>query len=31
MQKGLGFMGSIYSNEAAWKLARHNTTTKREE
>ena len=23
MQKGLGFMGSIYTNEAAWKLMRY--------
>jgi hypothetical protein len=22
MQKGLGFLGSIYSNEPAWKLLR---------
>jgi uracil-DNA glycosylase len=25
MQKGLGFLGSVYTNEASWKLMRHNT------
>ena len=25
LQKGLGFLGSIYTNEASWKLMRHNT------
>jgi DNA polymerase I-like protein with 3'-5' exonuclease and polymerase domains len=24
MQKGLGFLGSIYTNEASWKLMRHS-------
>lgn len=33
LQKGLGFLGSIYSNEPAWKLMRHFTpdTVKRDE
>lgn len=32
LQKGLGFLGSIYSNEPAWKLMRsHNEETKRDE
>lgn len=32
LPKSLGFLGSIYTNEAAWKLMRHNTeTTKRDE
>jgi len=25
MKKGLGFLGSIYTNETAWKLMRHST------
>ena len=31
MQKGLGFLGSIYTDEAAWKFMRHNETVKRED
>lgn len=31
MQKGLGFLGSIYTNEASWKLMRNQETTKRDE
>lgn len=32
MRKGLGFLGSLYTNEAAWKLLRENReTTKRDE
>lgn len=31
MQKGLGFLGSVYTNEAAWKLMRKQDTTKRDE
>lgn len=32
MPKGLGFLGSIYSNEASWKLMRHEEEmTKRDE
>jgi uracil-DNA glycosylase len=33
MQKGLGFLGSIYTNEPAWKLMRHEKadTEKRDE
>lgn len=31
LQKGLGFLGSIYSNEVAWKLMRHNESLKRDE
>lgn len=31
LQKGLGFMGSIYTDEASWKLMRKSATAKREE
>ena len=31
MQKGLGFLGSIYTDESAWKFMRHNETVKRED
>lgn len=32
MQKGLGFLGSVYTNEAAWKLLRrHGEELKRDE
>lgn len=31
MKKGLAFLGSIYTNEAAWKLQRRNATGKRED
>ena len=31
LQKGLGFLGSIYSNEAAWKLMRHEVANKKDE
>lgn len=32
MRKGLGFLGSLYTNEASWKLMRHNKeSTKRDE
>jgi uracil-DNA glycosylase len=31
LQKGLGFLGSIYSNEAAWKLMREDESNKRDE
>lgn len=31
LPKGLGFLGSIYSNEAAWKLMRHDDSNKRDE
>lgn len=32
LKKGLGFLGSIYTDEAAWKLMRHNeVTTKKDE
>lgn len=31
MPKGLGFLGSIYTNEASWKLMRQEETTKRDE
>ena len=31
LQKGLGFLGSIYTNEQSWKLMRHHETTKRDE
>lgn len=27
LQKGLGFLGSIYTNEASWKLLRHKSDT----
>jgi hypothetical protein len=32
-EKGLGFLGSVYTNEASWKLmrARGKTTIKRDE
>lgn len=31
LQKGLGFLGSIYTNEASWKLLRNNDTLKKDE
>ena len=31
MEKGLGFLGSIYTDEAAWKFMRHNETIKKED
>lgn len=31
MQKGLGFLGSIYTDEAAWKLERRTETVKKED
>jgi hypothetical protein len=31
MNKGLGFLGSIYTDEASWKLMRKSATAKREE
>lgn len=31
MNKGLGFLGSIYTDEASWKLMRKTATAKREE
>jgi uracil-DNA glycosylase len=31
MQKSLGFLGSIYTNEMAWKLMRNQDTDKRDE
>lgn len=32
MEKGLGFLGSVYTDEAAWKfMRRHNETVKRED
>lgn len=31
VQKGLGFLGSIYTQEPAWKLMRREETTKRDE
>lgn len=31
LQKGLGFLGSIYTSESSWKLMRHNDSNKREE
>ena len=31
MQKGLGFLGSLYTNEASWKFMRHSETIKRED
>jgi uracil-DNA glycosylase len=31
MSKGLGFLGSIYTDEASWKLMRKSATAKREE
>jgi len=31
MEKGLGFLGSIYTNEASWKFMRHKETIKRED
>jgi len=29
--KGLGFLGSIYTDESNWKLMRKSTTIKRDE
>jgi len=31
LQKGLGFLGSIYTNEASWKLMREQDSNKRDE
>jgi len=31
LQKGLGFMGSVYTDEASWKLMRHQETNKKDE
>lgn len=31
MQKGLGFLGSVYTTESSWKIARKSTTLKRED
>lgn len=31
LEKGLGFLGSIYTNEASWKLMREEETLKRDE
>lgn len=31
MEKGLGFLGSVYTNEASWKFMRKNETVKRED
>jgi uracil-DNA glycosylase len=31
LQKGLGFLGSMYTNEAAWKVHHKNATRKRED
>lgn len=31
LEKGLGFLGSIYTDEASWKLMRKSATAKREE
>jgi uracil-DNA glycosylase len=31
MEKGLAFLGSIYTDEASWKFNRHNATIKRED
>jgi hypothetical protein len=31
LDKGLAFLGSIYTNEAAWKFQRKNATAKRED
>jgi DNA polymerase len=31
MEKGLGFLGSIYTREASWKFMRHKETIKRED
>jgi|SRR5215831_4876063 len=31
LPKGLGFMGSVYTSESAWKLMRHEDTNKRDE
>ncbi len=31
LQKGLGFLGSVYSNEAAWKLMRKQDSFKKDE
>lgn len=31
MEKGLGFLGSIYANESSWKNMRKSTSTKRDE
>lgn len=31
MEKGLGFLGSVYTNESSWKIARKARTLKRED
>ena len=31
LEKGLGFLGSIYSNEQSWKLLRHEVANKKDE
>jgi uracil-DNA glycosylase len=31
MEKGLGFLGSIYANESSWKIMRKPTSTKKDE
>lgn len=31
MEKGLGFLGSVYTDEASWKFMRHEETVKRED
>ena len=31
MEKGLGFLGSIYTREPSWKVMRKTGTTKRED
>lgn len=31
LEKGLGFLGSIYTNEPAWKWMRHSSTLKKED
>lgn len=31
MEKGLGFLGSVYTDEPAWKFMRHNETLKKED
>jgi len=31
LQKGLGFLGSVYSNEQSWKLLRHDESNKKDD
>lgn len=31
LEKGLGFLGTVYTDEASWKFMRHSATAKREE